>query len=179
MRDNARKSFVQAYNAQIAVDAHQQVIVAAEITQKTTDREQLLPMVQRVCTTTARIPETVTADAGYWDTSSLRDLSWQGIQVLVSPDAQVQPPGTPLPPNAPKNQEAVHMREVLLSPVGKLLYSLRKATVEPVFGQIKEIRGLRRFRFRGLRRVQYEWQFICATHNLLKLFRYGNTLTPA
>ena len=75
-------------------------------------------------------------------------------------------------------REAVHMREVLLSPVGKLLYSLRKATVEPVFGQIKEIRGLRRFRFRGLRRVQYEWKLICATHNLLKLFRYGNTLTP-
>ncbi|PYY16192.1 MAG: hypothetical protein DMG61_04965, partial [Acidobacteria bacterium] len=84
MRDNARKSFVQAYNAQIAVDAHQQVIVAAEITQKTTDREQLLPMVQSVCTSTARIPETVTADAGYWDTSSLRDIGLQGIQALVS-----------------------------------------------------------------------------------------------
>ena len=63
------------------------------------------------------------------------------------------------------------MREVLLSPVGKLLYALRKATVEPVFGQIKEVRGLRCFRFRGLRRVQCEWKLICATHNLLKLFR--------
>jgi transposase len=178
MRDNARKSFVQAYNAQIAVDAHQQVIVAAEITQKTTDREQLLPMVQSVCTSTARIPETVTADAGYWDTSSLRDIGLQGIQALVSPDAQVQPLGTPLPPNAPKNPEAVRMREVLLSPAGKILYTLRKATVEPVFGQIKEVRGLRRFRLRGLRRVQCEWKLICATHNLLKLFRYGTTLMP-
>jgi len=72
----------------------------------------------------------------------------------------------------------MHMREVLLSPVGKLLYSLRKATVEPVFGQIKEVRGLRRFRFRGLRRVQCEWQLICATHNLLKLFRYRTNLLP-
>jgi transposase len=179
MRDNARKSFVQAYNAQIAVDAHRQVIVAAEITQKTTDREQLLPMVQSVCTTTARIPETVTADAGYWDTTSLRDLILQGIQVLVSPDAQVQPPGTPLPPNAPKNSEAVRMREVLLSPVGKILYSLRKATVEPVFGQIKEVRGLRRFRLRSLRRVQCEWKLICATHNLLKLFRYRTSFVLA
>jgi transposase len=179
MRDNARKSFVQAYNAQIAVDAHQQVIVAAEITQKTTDREQLVPMVQSVCTTTARIPKTVAADAGYWDTSSLRDLSLQGIQVLVSPDAHVQPPGTPLPANAPKNSEAVRMREVLLSPVGKILYSLRKATVEPVFGQIKEVRGLRRFRFRGLKRVQCEWKLICATHNLLKLFRYRPSPTTA
>lgn len=178
MRDNARKCFVQGYNAQIAVDAHQQIIVAAEITQKTTDREQLLPMVQSVCTAIARIPETVTADAGYWDTSSLRDPSLQAIQVLVSPDAQVQPPGVPLLPNAPKSPEAVHMREVLLSPVGKLLYDLRKATVEPVFGQIKEVRGLRRFRFRGLRRVQCEWQLICATHNLLKLFRYRTNLLP-
>jgi transposase len=176
MRDNARKCFVQAYNAQIAVDAHQQVIVAAEITQKTTDREQLLAMVQSVCTTTAKVPETVTADAGYWDATSLRDPSLLGIQVLVSPDAQVQPPGVALLPNAPKSPEAVRMREVLLSPVGKLLYNLRKATVEPVFGQIKEVRGLRRFRLRGITRVQCEWKLICATHNLLKLFRHRAAL---
>jgi transposase len=178
MRDNARKCFIQGYNAQIAVDTHQQVIVAAEITQKTTDRGQLLPMVRSICSATSQVPETVTADAGYWDTGSLRDRSLQGIQVLVSPDAQVQPPGTLLFPNAPHNAEAVHMREVLLSPAGKLLYSLRKATVEPVFGQIKEVRGLRRFRFRGLRSVQCEWKLICATHNLLKLFRYRINLMP-
>jgi transposase len=179
MRDNAHKCFVQAYNAQIAVDTHQQVIVAAEITQKTTDREQLLPMIRSVLTTAAMIPETVTADAGYWDTVSLRDPCLGGIRVLVSPDGQLQPPGTRLPPNAPKNQEAVRMRELLLTPVGRALYLLRKATVEPVFGQIKEARGLRRFRFRGLSRVACEWKLICATHNLLKLFRYGTILTPA
>jgi transposase len=179
MRDNAHKCFVQAYNAQIAVDAHQQIIVAAEITQKTTDREQLLPMVRSVLATTGMIPETVTADAGYWDTVSLRDPSLQGIRVLVCPDGQLQPPGAPLPSNAPKNQEATHMRELLLTPMGKALYLLRKATVEPVFGQIKEARSLRRFRFRGLRRVACEWKLICATHNLLKLFRYGTTLAPA
>src|SRR5581483_6497558 len=116
MRDNARKCFVQGYNAQIAVDAHQQIIVAAEITQKTTDREQLLPMVRSVLATTGMIPETVTADAGYWDTVSLRDPSLEGIQVLVCPDGQLQPPGAPLPCNAPKNQEAMRMRELLLTP---------------------------------------------------------------
>ena len=179
MRDNAHKCFVQAYNAQIAVDAHQQIIVAAEITQKTTDREQLLPMVRSVLATTGMIPETVTADAGYWDTISLRDPCLQGIQVLVCPDGQLQPPGVPLPPNAPKNQEAMRMRELLLTPMGKALYLLRKATVEPVFGQIKEARCLRRFRFRGLRSVACEWKLICTTHNLLKLFRYGTTPAPA
>ena len=179
MRDNGRKSFVQGYNAQIAVDAHRQVIVAAEVTQQVTDREQLLPLVQSVCATTGSVPETITADAGYWDTTSLRDPSLQGIQILVSPDAQVQSPDTPLPPTVPKNEEAMRMRERLLSPAGSLLYALRKATVEPVFGQIKEARGLRRFRFRGLTRVQCEWKLICATHNLLKLFRYRNALAHA
>jgi transposase len=179
MRDNARKCFVQAYNAQIAVDTHAQVIVAAEVTQQVTDREQLLPMVESVRATTQSVPGMVIADAGYWDTSSLRDLSLQGIQVLMSPDAQVQSPGTPLPPTVPKNQEAMRMRERLLSPAGRALYALRQSTVEPVFGQIKEARGLRRFRFRGLRRVQCEWKLICATHNLLKLFRYRNALMPA
>ena len=90
----------------------------------------------------------------------------------------MQPPGVPLLPNAPKSPVAVRMREMLLSSVGKMLYTMRKATVEPVFGQIKEVRGLRRFRFRGLRRVECEWKLICATHNLLKLFRYRTNLTP-
>jgi hypothetical protein len=50
---------------------------------------------------------------------------------------------------------------------------MRKATVEPVvFGQIKEARNIRRFRLRGLKLASGEWKLICATHNLLKLYRY-------
>lgn len=178
MRDNARKCFVQAYNAQIAVDAHQQVIVAAEVTQQVTDREQLLPMVESIRTSAKAAPQTVLADAGYWDTASLRELSQQGIQVLMSPDAEVQPE-TVLAQTVPKNEEAMRMRELLLSPAGRAVYALRQATVEPVFGCIKEARGLRRFRFRGFTRVQWEWKLICATHNLLKLFRHRSALALA
>ena len=54
-----------------------------------------------------------------------------------------------------------------------MTYSKRKEIVEPVFGQIKEIRGFRRFSLRGLPNVSAEWEFICLTHNLLKLFRSG------
>lgn len=178
MKDNARKCFVQAYNAQIAVDGHTQVIVAAEMTQQTTDREQLLPMVQSVRATTEGVPEIIIADAGYWDTVSLRDPSLQGIQALVSPDSKPQPPGAPLPQNAPQNEEAVRMRELLASEAGKAAYATRKATVEPVFGQIKEARGIRRFRLRGLTGVAREWKLICATHNLLKLFRHRTAMAP-
>jgi hypothetical protein len=65
------------------------------------------------------------------------------------------------------------MRQKLRSPEGRAVYKMRKAVVEPVFGQIKECRGFRRFLFRGLKKVEAEWQIICLTHNLLKLFRAG------
>jgi hypothetical protein len=79
--------------------------------------------------------------------------------------------------SAPRNEEALRMREVLASQEGKARYALRKSTVEPVFGQIKEARGIRRFRLRGLLKVTSEWKLICATHNLLKLFRH-RTVKP-
>jgi transposase len=172
MKDNRHKCFVQGYNAQAAVDTHAQVIVAAEITQQTNDCQQLIPMVQSVKTMTGSVPLVVTGDAGYFDTESLKDPSLQGIQVLVSPDAKPRLPDAPLLPSKPHSEQALHMREVLATETGKALYATRKATVEPVFGQIKEIRGIRRFRFRGLKRVAAEWKIICATHNLLKLFRH-------
>lgn len=172
MHDNARKCFVQAYNAQLAADSQVQVIVAAELTQQTTDRRQLVPMARAIRDATGAIPESLLADAGYWDTDSLHDPALEGIAVLVSPDSQLQPPGASLPSNAPNNAEALRMREVLTSESGRARYGLRKAVVEPVFGQIKEARGIRRFRLRGLERASGEWKLICATHNLLKLFRY-------
>jgi Transposase DDE domain len=179
MKDNGQKTFVQAYNVQIAVDAHAQVIVAAELTQQTTDRQQLLPMVNSLRSTAQGTPETITADAGYWDTTSLLDPSLKGIEVLVSPDSNPQPPGAPLPPSAPRNEEAIRMRGILASQEGKARYALRRSTVEPVFGQIKEARGIRRFRLRGLFKVTSEWRLICATHNLLKLFRHRTAVASA
>jgi hypothetical protein len=70
------------------------------------------------------------------------------------------------------------MREKLESDAGAAIYRRRKAIVEPVFGQIKEARGFRRFSFRGLAAVRQEWQLVCLTHNLLKLFRRGVCLSP-
>ncbi len=61
----------------------------------------------------------------------------------------------------------------LRTPEGRAVYKMRKAVVEPVFGQIKERRGFRRFLLRGLAPVEAEWKMICVTHNLLKLFQSG------
>ena len=65
------------------------------------------------------------------------------------------------------------MKRKLKSAEGKAVYKMRKAIVEPVFGQTKEARGFRRFSFRGLAKVSAEWDVVCLTHNLLKLFRSG------
>lgn len=172
MKDMARKSFVQAYNAQAAADSHAQVIVAAEVTQEVVDRHQLLPMVAAVRQATGSCPHTVTADAGYWDTLSLRDESLVGIQMLVAPDASPHSADPPESPKVPHTEEARLMRERLVSEEGKALYRMRKAVIEPVFGQIKEIRNIRRFRLRGFQKVAAEWKLICATHNFLKLYRH-------
>ncbi|MNT97128.1 hypothetical protein D3C72_2393800 [compost metagenome] len=65
------------------------------------------------------------------------------------------------------------MRDKLATDEGKDVYRMRKAIAEPVFGQAKEVRGFRRFLFRGIEKVQAEWRLICLGHNLLKLFRAG------
>ena len=179
MKDSGEKGFVQAYNAQVAVDSEAQIIVATELTQQPIDRQQLLPMVKSLRRTVLGVPTTITADAGYWDTTSLLDPVLSGIEMLVAPDSKPQPPGGPLPPSAPRSQEAFRMREALATEEGKARYALRQTTVEPVFGQIKEARGIRRFRLRGLLNVTSEWKLIYATHNLLKLFRHRMALAHA
>ena len=66
------------------------------------------------------------------------------------------------------------MRAKLETESGRAVYARRKTIVEPVFGQIKEARGFRRFLLRGLAKIRGEWRLVCLTHNLLKIWRYGS-----
>ncbi len=170
MRDNGMGCFVQGYNAQIAVDGHAQVIVANDVTQDVVDRGQLIPMCARMKATLGSLPPIISADAGYWDTLSIGDPSLRGSELLIAPDAMHRWAA----PKAVNACEAVRrMREKLSSGAAQTLYAARRTIVEPVFGQIKQARGLRRFAFRGLDKVKAEWNLICATHNLLKVYRYS------
>ena len=178
MMDQGLKAFVQGYNAQVAADAEKQIIIAAEVTQQVTDREQLSPMAAQVRENVTAPPETITADAGYWDTVSIREVAATGVQVLVSPDGGRAAREDGVLP-AIRNATAEKMRHVLQDGPGKLLYRMRAAIVEPIFAHIKQHRGFRRFALRGLEKVRSEWKLICLTHNLLKLFRHGAELAPA
>jgi len=175
MKDGATKEFVQGYNAQAAVDSEAQVIVAAAVTQQANDKQQLAPMLGEVQAMTGRQPQQVTADAGYFSEQSVADPNLQGIDLFVPPDRQKHGEAGPCATGPPPPELSVieQMRHKLRTPEGRAVYRMRKAVVEPVFGQIKECRGFRRFLLRGLTRVQAEWQMICATHNLLKLFHSG------
>jgi transposase len=172
MVDSATKSFTQAYNAQAAVDGHAQVIVACGVTQAAPDVEQFVPMMERVVRATGQAPTAVTADAGYFSEANLGAPVVAGLDVYVPPDRLQRRAAGGAPLSLPRIQSAVagQMREKLATPTGRAVYALRKTIVEPVFGQIKEVRGFRRFSFRGTPKVTAEWELICLTHNLLKLF---------
>jgi len=172
MRDNGRGSIVQGYNAQLAVDAQVQVIVAAQVTQEGVDCGQLVPMMEHTAHNAGQPAEAVTADAGYWDTEAVQQAIRTGVHVLVSPDgAGARQAGRWR--HMANNPLAQRRRAELATETGSALYRLRQAIVEPVIGQIKNVRGFRRFALRRLSGVRAEWRIICLTHNLLKLFRHA------
>ena len=179
MVDGATKSFVQAYNAQAAVDGQAQVIVACGVTNAALDVQQMWPMLDQVHANLGRWPTIVTADAGYFSNANVMAVSDTGIDLYVPPDKMKHTAlaGAASTPGRPTIAEA--MREKLRAVGAPAIYAQRKAIVEPVFGQTKEVRGFRRFSFRGRRKVAAEWAVICLTHNLLKLFRAGWRRCPA
>jgi len=179
MPDGGHKgSFVQGYNAQIAVDGEAQVIVAAEVTQQSNDKQQLVAMVEQVKQNVGAQPQAVSADNGYWNGKQVGEVQVRGINLHVATGKQK--PGASQQAEDEDGQESnaeagllEQMKQKLKTQAGQDLYRMRKAIVEPVFGQIKEWRGFRRFLLRGLQKVRAEWKLICLTHNLLKLFRSG------
>ena len=174
MRDGATKSFEQSYNCQAAVDSQAQVIVAAQVTQQANDKQQVKPLIEQMKGNLGgRTPAELSADAGYFSEDNVAYIEGQKIEPFVATGRQKHEaspePSVPIAAATVKERMAAKLQ----TPIGKKVYSKRKETVEPVFGQIKEARGLRRFLLRGLDSVQAEWRLMCATHNLLKLFRSG------
>ena len=137
----------------------------------------LEPLITMACAQLADIglaaPGAALADAGYWSASQIQALSADGLTVLVPPDGHARSVGSAIK----RGEIATRMRERLADPDGRELYRHRQTMIEPIFGHTKLNRRLERFKRRGLAACRTEWQLICATHNLLKLWRA--TTTPA
>jgi hypothetical protein len=169
---------LQGYNAQMAVNDQQRVI-AAEITTESPDFGHLEPMVRATQRELRAIelddPDVVLADAGYWHQRQIEAVVSDGMQVLVPPDAGLRKGARP----GWNGGLYDFMRRVLATLDGRALYRQRQITIEPVFGQIKFNRQLRRFQRPGRSACRREWRFIAATHNLLKLHHHRLAAVPA
>ena len=170
------RDFLQAYNCQAVVDSAHQVIVAAQATNQTSDKQQAVAMVEKAIDNVGAVPKEVSADAGYYSAQAVEGLYGLCVDPFVAPErtrhGRVAPPAPRgrIPSNlSPRDR----MRRKLQTKRGRQRYALRMQTVEPVFGQIKQGRGFRQFLLRGLEKVSGEWSLICTGHNLLKLFRFG------
>jgi transposase len=166
--------FEQAYNAQAAVDADSQVIVAAGLTNAGNDKQQLAPMAAQIETNTGRTPQEMSVDNGYCSEDNLEELERLGIRGYVATGRQKHGKASATGKGAGRSGSRVQRMSRRLKQGGhRSRYRLRKQTVEPVFGQIKGARGFRQFHLRGLTKVADEWNLICLAHNLLKLAKAG------
>jgi transposase len=171
--------FVQAYNAQAAVEPLMQLIVGQSVTQAANDKEQLLPMMEVVERQSGQRPDEVLADSGYCSENNLEELDSaenpeRRITGYVAAERQKHGEHRAPCPRGPLPQGATRvdrMKRRLKTRAGKAVYAARKAIVEPVFGQIKQARGFRQFLLRGIEKVRGEWSLVCLTHNILKLYR--------
>ena len=170
------RDFVQAYNCQAVVDQEYQVIVAARATNRSSDKQQAVTMMEETIANVGAAPREASSDAGYYSAQAVAELEAMGVDPFIAPGKTRH--GRSVPP-APRGRIPSHlsardrMRRKLQTKRGRQCYALRMQTVEPVFGQIKQVRGFRQFLLRGLEKVDGEWSLICTGHNLLKLFRFG------
>ncbi len=176
---NSDKAFIQAYNAQAVVDSQSQIIVAADLTNQASDSPHLKNMIEQVEHNLGRKPSKLSADAGYFSDANVAFLERSHIDAYIPPEKQKH--GTPVEP-APRGRIPTglsrkdRMRRKLKTKRGRQVYRLRKQIVEPVFGQVKTVQGIRQFSLRGMFKVRAEWLIVCTAHNILKLFRSGATL---
>jgi transposase len=162
--------FIQGYNAQAVVDADSQVIVAQTLTNNASDAQQLAVMVAQIKQNTRRQARELSADAGYCSEDNLKELRRRHINGYIATGRQKHGEATAAGERKVKlGTYAYAMWQKLRRGGHRSRYRLRKQTVEPVFGQVKQGRGFRQFLLRGVRKVAGEWSLICTAHNLLKL----------
>ena len=168
-----KDGFVQGYNAQAAVDATAQVIVAHGLDAKQSDQHQLAPIADAIEANLGKKPAQLSADAGYCSDANLAALEEREIDGYIAPGRAKH-----AAEGEGGGKRVAAMREKIKAGGHASPYRLRKQLPEPVFGQIKQARGFRQFLLRGVEKVAAEWGLVCLAHNVLKLAQ-GRTLSIA
>lgn len=176
----SNKGWDQCGNAQVIV-TETQIIVAADVTNQANDVQQVVPLVAATVSNLQAVDVSVTggdllADAGYFSASNVAAAEDAGLAPFIATQRLKHHEEVPQAPRGriPRDQTPKQrMARKLRTKRGRTTYKRRKAMVEPVFGLIKQARGFRQFLTRGLEKMKAEWQLICLTHNLLKVWRTG------
>ncbi|WP_395857868.1 transposase [Cystobacter fuscus] len=167
--------FQQSYNAQVAVDADTQLIVAQQVGQNASDARQLSPMVEQVETNTGLVPEQLSADSGYLCQEDIEKVEDKGVECFIATGRSKHGEQAPPVPRG-RSPEGLSFKERMTRKLstkrGRKAYARRKVTAEPVIGQVKN-GVLPRFSLRGLTKVRGEFSLACAVHNLKKLRKQG------
>lgn len=168
--------FEQSYNAQASVDVETGLIVSGHVSQQSNDQQEVDPTLAQLSDQSETIgqPIALLADAGYYSADNVKAVAANDIVAYIS-DARerhnpallkrIEEPPAQTDFDGPINEMRYRMR----TPAGKKVYAQRKCTIEPTFGIIKHVLGLRQFLLRGLNAVKGEWNLVCIAFNLKKL----------
>ncbi len=177
MKQGGASHFEQSYNAQAAVDADgSMLVIGTHVTDACNDKAQLVPTLESIASEIGT-PQAVLVDSGFYSEKAVLEAEGKGVTVYASvgkqthhrsvTDLEAHQEPKPLLEGATAKEKMAHR---LKTAEGKALYKLRKETVEPVFGIIKEVMGFRRFSLRGLVKVNLEWALVTLAYNVKRLF---------
>jgi len=160
------------YNGQIAVDAAHQIIIAEQLSTNPADFAALIPLVDQAHANLGRKLREVSGDTGFAAAANLAAMAERGIRAYLTPGRIRHGKTDPTAGRVLKRKPLMQAMADKIRRAGQpSRYRLRKHTVEPAFGQIKQPRGFRQFLLRGLNQVRGEWAMICTAHNLLKFHK--------
>jgi len=177
MKNGNSAGFEQSYNAQVAVDQATLLIVANTLSNHPSDQAEALPTVDAIPSALGK-PAAAALDNGYFSHQTIKGLEHRGIDPYIATGreahhrswsdfcAQNPEPATDASPT-------VLMAYKLKTAIGHAIYRLRKSTVEPVIGIIKEVLGFRQFSLRSETKAAGEWMLVCLAFNLKRLHVLG------
>jgi transposase len=191
MKAGSGQHFEQSYNAQAAVD-EAMFITGERVRTAANDKQELPATAAAISPVVASHVATILVDSGFYSEAAVQSVEYKpdgtpsGVTVLAAVEklshhktvADLLPQPEP-PAPGPEASTKERMAHRLKTANGKALYKLRKQTVEPVFGIIKEVMGFRRFSLRGRAKVALEWTLVCVSYNLKRFFTLKNQLAAA
>jgi transposase len=174
MKNSNNEGFDQHYNTQVATDQESLLVVATSLSNHPNDKREAEPTLDAISPEIGK-PDAVAMDNGFFSETNILACEMRDIDPYIATgrephhknwrsffDSLPEPPGDDATPKE-------RMAYKLLTEIGQAIYRLRKCTVEPVIGIIKEILGFRQFSLRGLEAAAGEWCLVCLAFNLKRM----------